>query len=438
WPQDLPHIDIVRKNADAFFAFHAHAHRLVHLPTFMGALNFPPSDPSFPSTALLHAICGIGGIFRLFGHTYPREADVLRAAMETERQMVLAKACAEDDLVKGKRLLQALQALLIIAYWWWCHARWMEMYSISAKILRNCLPLGLHMSEAFHPLTHSEIISLIPPPTDPLDAEMRRNIFWLAYALERQSGCGNGWPLSLDDIDISQLLPLSSGGFSFGIPWPPAEQRQHPFTPDVLLTHPSGHTEGFELWVKGTILLSRVKNYNMRFRQRRARGDPEVAMPASNAPSGWSADRCGLIGRDADVRKTEGFVELDRIACAFEESFPIRLPQPLTQANLDQYLYTAALMPHVALMILHDPHAHIETMACFSSQRLLSSSRAIFRHLLTVLNTDINTVVLDQFAFFAWFMAGKTLTRFWQVAIRLNACDQVEIFRAEVQQIMHV
>lgn len=42
---------------------------------------------------------------------------------------------------------------------------------------------------------------------------MRRNAFWLAYAVERQHGCGNGWALSLDDQDISQLLPLRGDQF---------------------------------------------------------------------------------------------------------------------------------------------------------------------------------------------------------------------------------
>ena len=46
---------------------------------------------------------------------------------------------------------------------------------------------------------------------------MRRNTFWLAYAIERQHGCGNGWALSLDDQDISQLLPVRGDQFEDGV-----------------------------------------------------------------------------------------------------------------------------------------------------------------------------------------------------------------------------
>lgn len=35
--------------------------------------------------------------------------------------------------------------------------------------------------------------------------------------MERQQGTGNGWALSLDDLDVCQLLPLRGDQFDQGV-----------------------------------------------------------------------------------------------------------------------------------------------------------------------------------------------------------------------------
>lgn len=93
-----------------------------------------------------------------------------------------------------------------------------ELYMLVAQIMRACLPLGLHASDQFKPISDGiGAPSILPPPMDGTEAELRRNIFWLAYSLERLSGCGNGWPLALDDQDISQFLPVSAMNFGLGV-----------------------------------------------------------------------------------------------------------------------------------------------------------------------------------------------------------------------------
>ena len=58
--------------------------------------------------------------------------------------------------------------------------------------------------------------SILAPARTVVEDETRRNSFWLAYATERQYGCGNGWALFLDDQDVSQLLPVQGDQFEFG------------------------------------------------------------------------------------------------------------------------------------------------------------------------------------------------------------------------------
>lgn len=87
-----------------------------------------------------------------------------------------------------------------------------------AQAIRAAIPLGLNVESSFSPLSDSiRTPSLIPPPEGVVEEEVRRDTFWLLYAMERMGGCSNGWALSLDDQDVSQLLPMSSFNFELGV-----------------------------------------------------------------------------------------------------------------------------------------------------------------------------------------------------------------------------
>lgn len=105
-----------------------------------------------------------------------------------------------------------------------------------------------------------------------------------------------------------------------------------------------------------------------------------------------------------------------------------------------------------ALILLHDPHAHIEENTCRSAVNLLQASRSILKLLyLAESTTSHDLSLLDYFCSvssheeflvvalttlqFAWFMAGRSLTRFWKVAIEAEASEEVANFRREVEYI---
>jgi hypothetical protein len=123
-------------------------------------------------------------------------------------------------------------------------------------------------------------------------------------------------------------------------------QRQHSLGKDLLLLHPGDQVDSFALYIKGSILLSRVKAYNLRFRSKRFTGDPAFAY-ASTYAEVWEKDN--NVARDGadDPRRTSGFIEIDRIASMFRQSFPPHLRNPIRDGSVDSHLYTACLMPHV-------------------------------------------------------------------------------------------
>lgn len=119
---------------------------------------------------------------------------------------------------------------------------------------------------------------------------MRRNTFWLAYCYERWQAASTGWAMALDDEDISQVLSCRMSDFESGVRHVvllilllacvvltrstviqirvSTDWRQRISTPRMLTLHMPEHTDAFSLYVKGTILFSKVKNFNSRFKSK--------------------------------------------------------------------------------------------------------------------------------------------------------------------------
>lgn len=468
WPKDLPSPALVRHLVEAFFSFHPHAGRLFHVPTFMASIDLPPTHPNFPSPAIIHAICAVGSLYtvavsptpppeksmgvglsedanlgggssdhnpladEIFGNWYKRKNDMDSFA---ERHVKLAKQTAEEQLWAGKKLLEDVQAMLIITWWYWCNARWVETFTTIAQAIRAATPLGINVNPSFFPISDSlRTPSLILLPNDTVEDEVRRNTFWLLYAMERMGGCSNGWALSLDDQDVSQLLPMSSVNFDLGITWSGSE-RQHALGKDILLHHPEDQVDSFSLYIKGCMLLSRVKAYNLRFRSKRFVGDPAFTY-ASTYAEAWEKVGDEAQDKAADPRRTSGFIEIDHIASMFRQSFPLYLRNPIRDSSVDSHLYTACLTPHLAIILLHDPHAHVKSPCCVSAFKILEASRAVLDLIYAVRSTSFDVTLLDFFCAFCWFMAGRVLVRFWQAAQQANSKEQTLTLHSEVDYII--
>jgi hypothetical protein len=138
----------------------------------------------------------------------------------------------------------------------------------------------------------------------------------------------------------------------------------------------------------------------------------------------------------ADPRRTSGFIEIDHIASMFRQSFPLHLRNPIRDGRVDSHLYTASLIPHLAIILLHDPYAHIYNPGCVSAFKILNASRSILELIYAVWSTSFDVSLLDFFCAFSWFMAGRVLGRFWQAAQDANCAEQILTLRTEVEYII--
>ncbi|KAK0456553.1 hypothetical protein EV421DRAFT_1895773 [Armillaria borealis] len=445
WPPNLPEPELLRHLVEVFFLFHPHATRLFHATSFMTSLSLPPAHPRFPAPPVLHAICAVGSLYtgivtspplpnlsevepdEIFSERYRSKEE--RPDSFAEQQVKLARDTAQRLEFLGQDLLQVLQANIILCWFYISHSKHVELFITAAHSLRLAVPLGLNMCPPFNSITVSQRpASILPPARTVVEDEMRRNAFWLAYANERQHGCTNGWAHSMDDSDISQLLPLRGDQYEQGALVTPHD-RQWAHAKDLLVNHPENQIDSFIMYIKSSILISRVKTFNMRFRTRHYNGDEQISTyhPLPMSPNSTEP---------VDARMSAGFVELDSTISSFLSSFPPHLRNPINNNTVDNHLYTACLISHVANIILHDPHADVRISGCISALKILTSARAILDLIYAVWSTSFDITLLDSFCSFCWFTAGRVLVRFLQAAIEANSQDQISTLRAELDFIL--
>jgi hypothetical protein len=100
----------------------------------------------------------------------------------------------------------------------------------------------------------------------------------------------------------------------------------------MLVTHPAGTTDSFTLYVKASIILGKIKLFNVRFRSK------YCEEPQSCSPDDQSA---------IDPRDTAEFQVLDTLITSFRNSFPKEFKDPvLPDGKVDPVLYVVHVMSH--------------------------------------------------------------------------------------------
>jgi len=105
----------------------------------------------------------------------------------------------------------------------------------------------------------------------------------------------------------------------------------------------------------------------------------------------------------------------------------------LTDGKFDPTLHVALVLPHVAVILLHDPHADVDSPNCLSAERILTASRFILEQLYKLAATSFDLALLDHACSFSWFVCATTLLRF--LKSKILAGDEAEIAKlsSEIQ-----
>ncbi|EUC59522.1 fungal specific transcription factor domain protein [Rhizoctonia solani AG-3 Rhs1AP] len=185
WPEELPEPYVMTHLVRTFFVSHALAPHLLHRPTFLARLALPPTHAAFPAPSLLHAIAAVGALYApqpgpsldfdsgpIVGSVFrpPEEVEKIKQLRERleaagtyargtggplddmsfgDKHAALCFAKALDGARTGNRLLENVQALIVLAWWMGANARWSEGWAITGMIMRYCIPIGLTASASY-------------------------------------------------------------------------------------------------------------------------------------------------------------------------------------------------------------------------------------------------------------------------------------------------
>lgn len=94
-----------------------------------------------------------------------------------------------------------------------------QFWQCTGRSVSQLVPLGLNNPAPFGTLggIHVQESYILPPARSVIEDEMRRNTFWLAYAIDKMAGIGFTWTFGLDDKDVSQFLPVRGDKFENGV-----------------------------------------------------------------------------------------------------------------------------------------------------------------------------------------------------------------------------
>ncbi|KAH8097109.1 hypothetical protein BXZ70DRAFT_311868 [Cristinia sonorae] len=404
WPLNLPSYEMTTRLCESFFAYFMHAEYLLHGPSFIASLSYPPSHPEFPPAALLHIICAIADTYKT-----NTGSSVMQPHFSDE-QACFAKRLIDESASISQDFVQQFRVNILLSWYYWYKAGWAEAYTRMATTLRFAVALRLNLAPPFYHLADSSTPDpIVPLAMTPYEEELKRNAFWIAYSFERQFVCDNEWAVSLDDLDILQYLPLADQSKSRGIP--DMRNRQLSQAEDVLLAHPPNQIDPFILSIKSSMLLSRVKIFNTRIRAKYA------------LQSG---------GFSFDPRKTPDFMALSSLVLAFTDSLPAPLNSIVVNGELDRLMTTTLMMPPVALILLHEAYAAIGKDECGSSYIILNASRSIIRMSHTITAVSRKCPRLGLFPIFSWYTAGRTLVRFLHAARKDGFAEREVVLMGEI------
>jgi hypothetical protein len=201
---------------------------MLHRPTLLSNLNYPPTHPDFPHPALLHAICATASRFTLRGRMDPNSSDaasLAAAAPGTNPSQPLRDRFAEfhanktrmyvnQTMSNGQNIFDVFQACIILSWWFYSEGRWVEVWVQAGFQTRAVIPLGLNYLGLVKRGPDGAVVRnpYLAPPRSEFETETRRRAWWMSIMFDRIVSVG-GWLHSVDERDLGTELPLTLANY---------------------------------------------------------------------------------------------------------------------------------------------------------------------------------------------------------------------------------
>lgn len=199
---------------------------MLHRPTLLSNLNYPPTHPDFPHPALLHAICATASRYTLRGkfdrslnnfNMSPPSAPAMRDKF-AEFHATKTRGYVNATMSNGQNIFDVFQACIILSWWFYSEGRWVEVWVQAGFQTRAVVPLALNYLGLVKRGADGQPVRnpYLAPPKGSLETEERRRAWWMSIMFDRIVSVG-GWLHSVDERDIGTELPMTYANFDAGV-----------------------------------------------------------------------------------------------------------------------------------------------------------------------------------------------------------------------------
>lgn len=168
---------------------------IIHRPRFLAALNLAPSMR--PPASLRYIMWTMAASV----------SDKYESLQEHFYQR--ARKYAQTDEMKGHGestiTLAHCQAWILISTYEFKTMYFPRAWMSAGRAVRLAQMMQLHRMDGLG----LDVKQCLPPPRDWTEREERRRSFWLAFCVDRYASIGTGWPMTIDERDVSRKTGLA-------------------------------------------------------------------------------------------------------------------------------------------------------------------------------------------------------------------------------------
>ncbi|TGO49338.1 hypothetical protein BCON_0213g00150 [Botryotinia convoluta] len=342
---------------------------MIHKYRYLAAMNLAPNQR--PPVSLRYAMWTLAAsssekYMNLKDHFYQR-----------------ARKYMEMDTLKGfgESIISVshAQVHILLASYEFRMMHFPRAWMSTGAAIRLCQMMGLHRLDK----PGLEVKKCLPPPRDWTEREERRRTFWMAFCEDRYASVGTGWPMTIDEKDITSDLPSSEVAFNLSKP-----ERTQTLT-DSMSPQGASKLSPFA----GVVLMASLFGRNLLHLHR---SDPDYRDNDLNGEF-WRRHR-----------------HMDNILLNTSLSLPfhLRLPHGMANPNsvfLNMNIHASTICLHQAAIFKAQNNRLPDTVAAESKIRAISAANEITSIMQMISHMDLST--MNPFISFCLYVAARVFVK---------------------------
>ncbi|KAI1612322.1 fungal-specific transcription factor domain-containing protein [Exophiala viscosa] len=218
--EPLPSQQAIDELHDIFFAKIYPRTPFIHKGRYLAAMSLPPTSRLRPPVCLSYSLWTLAASV---SENY---------SAVTEQFYLRARKYMDADEIEGRGqgvvTLAHAQATAYLATYEMNKLYFPRAWLNVGRAVRLCHMMNLHRLDDRSELDVKETLS---SPMNWLELEERRRVFWAVFVQDRYQSISSGWPMIIDERDITTNLPSSEQDFTSGLPTTPSLSLNNCMTP---------------------------------------------------------------------------------------------------------------------------------------------------------------------------------------------------------------